>query len=419
MGVLSGGATIRALPDRRARGDANWERSIKRGLLAPLSPHEEVALRRIALGISNAKHLPAHNVAYLVRLRLVDENDGRLSLTALGRQRYDKLPRPMENNADADRGPAFGKHESLGRNFEVMPLRTGSSRGKGCQRVGPSPEPCRRSPPVVAIGLPEIARCSETKSLCEVISKSARQLTGKTKQLGFLGYLDPTEVDRPPSGEVWAHEIKWDGYRAQAHLTAGRATVYTRKGNDWTARFGPIARAIELLPVRSAILDGEAVALDRKGVADFHELHRRQLGQADGKITYKAFDLLWLNGKDLRPQPWSERKSRLQTLIEIYRQQQQVRSTMSSRCTRRARPSMRASAVSALRESRAVRCAVSVWAVRCMAQDAVRSKRNLRRCRIQREQQGSRRRALPRTRRGWRPGLCRFGREGFRRRRPS
>jgi bifunctional non-homologous end joining protein LigD len=130
-----------------------------------------------------------------------------------------------------------------------------------------------------------------------------------------LDYLDPIEGDPPPAGESWAHEIKWDGYRAQAHLTAGRATVYTRKGNDWTARFGPIARAIELLPARSAILDGEAVALDRKGVADFHEL-RRQLGQADGRITYKAFDLLWLNGKDLRPQPWSERKSRLQALIE-------------------------------------------------------------------------------------------------------
>ena len=136
----------------------------------------------------------------------------------------------------------------------------------------------------------------------------------KTK-LGFISYLDPVEVERPPAGASWAHEIKWDGYRAQAHLASGRATVYTRKGNDWTARFGPIAQAIKLLPARSAILDGEAVALDRKGVADFHEL-RRQLGQAHGRIIYKAFDLLWLNGKDMRPLPWSERKSRLQALIE-------------------------------------------------------------------------------------------------------
>ena len=110
---------------------------------------------------------------------------------------------------------------------------------------------------------------------------------------GFLGYLDPTEVERTPSGAAWAHEIKWDGYRAQAHLTEGCATIYTRNGNDWTTRFGPIARAVELLPARTAILDGEAVAIDRKGAADFHEL-RRQLGQVHGKIIYKAFDLLWL-----------------------------------------------------------------------------------------------------------------------------
>jgi hypothetical protein len=81
---------------------------------------------------------------------------------------------------------------------------------------------------------------------------------------------------------------------------SGHVTVCTRNGNDWTARFGPIANAVELLPARTASLDGEVVALDRKGVADFHGL-RRQLGQVDGRIIYKAFDLLWLDGKDMRP----------------------------------------------------------------------------------------------------------------------
>ena len=70
---------------------------MERGLLAQLSPHEEVTLRRIALGISKATLLPARDVAYLVRLRLVDEDDGRLSLTALGRERYQGLPRPAES----------------------------------------------------------------------------------------------------------------------------------------------------------------------------------------------------------------------------------------------------------------------------------------------------------------------------------
>jgi bifunctional non-homologous end joining protein LigD len=148
-------------------------------------------------------------------------------------------------------------------------------------------------------------------------SKVKRQAPQLAKKIppGFIRYLDPNEVERPPSGEAWAHEIKWDGYRAQAHLTEGRGTIYTRNGNDWTARFGPIAPAVELLPARTAIIDGEAVAIDRKGAADFHEL-RRQLGQAHGKIIYKAFDLLWLDGEDLRPLAWSERKRRLQDLFD-------------------------------------------------------------------------------------------------------
>ena len=80
---------------------------MERGLIAPLSPHEEVTLRRVALGISKAKLLPARDVAHLISLRLVDEKDGRLSLTALGRQRYQGLPRPAarpphgEDEADA------------------------------------------------------------------------------------------------------------------------------------------------------------------------------------------------------------------------------------------------------------------------------------------------------------------------------
>jgi hypothetical protein len=70
---------------------------MERGPGAPLSPHEEVTFRRIALGISEAKHLLARDVAYLIRLHLVDESEGRLSLTALGRQRYEGLPRPAES----------------------------------------------------------------------------------------------------------------------------------------------------------------------------------------------------------------------------------------------------------------------------------------------------------------------------------
>jgi hypothetical protein len=76
------------------------------GLIPPLSPHEEVTLRRIALGISQAKHLLARDVAYLIRLCLVAENEGRLSLTDIGRQRYRALPKASGMTAVANEGEA-------------------------------------------------------------------------------------------------------------------------------------------------------------------------------------------------------------------------------------------------------------------------------------------------------------------------
>jgi bifunctional non-homologous end joining protein LigD len=132
---------------------------------------------------------------------------------------------------------------------------------------------------------------------------------------GFLDYLNPTEVDDAPTGDGWVHEIKWDGYRAQAHLQDGHVQMFTRKGNDWTEKFGPLPAAIAELDARDAILDGEVVATDDKGVSDFHAL-RRQLGAAHPRLVYQVFDLLWLDGTDLRPLPLGERKARLQKLLD-------------------------------------------------------------------------------------------------------
>jgi hypothetical protein len=81
-----------------------------RGLKAPLSPHEEVTLRRIALGISKAKHLAERDVAHLICLCLVDEKDGRLSLTALGRQRYGGLPRAAGSRVEDEADAALRSH---------------------------------------------------------------------------------------------------------------------------------------------------------------------------------------------------------------------------------------------------------------------------------------------------------------------
>lgn len=147
----------------------------------------------------------------------------------------------------------------------------------------------------------------------DVSSATPRQPGARRR---FIEPCHPSERDEPPLGVDWVHEIKMDGYRAQVHLADGRAIVYSRRGHDWSEEFSAIARAAESLPVRDAVLDGEGIVQDRMGIADFNAL-RREIGRKRaGQISYYAFDLLFLNGEDLRAQPLVERKRRLQHLLE-------------------------------------------------------------------------------------------------------
>ena len=120
-------------------------------------------------------------------------------------------------------------------------------------------------------------------------------------------------VDQPPSGRDWVHEVKFDGYRVQLRVAAGVATLLTRKGLDWTARFGAIARAGAKLP--DGIIDGEICALDHNGAPDFAGL---QAALSDGKtdgLVFFAFDLLFCAGEDLRGLPLTARKAQLEKLL--------------------------------------------------------------------------------------------------------
>jgi len=123
-----------------------------------------------------------------------------------------------------------------------------------------------------------------------------------------------TPVDRPPDGEGWCHEIKFDGYRVQLRVEDGEARLRTRKGLDWTDKFGGIAKEASALP--DVLIDGEIVALDHKGAPDFSTLQAALSdGDTDNLIFY-AFDLLFADGEDLRSLPLRERKARLKQLLE-------------------------------------------------------------------------------------------------------
>ena len=121
-------------------------------------------------------------------------------------------------------------------------------------------------------------------------------------------------VERPPNDAGWGHELKLDGYRLQLRIEAGKPTLKTRKGLDWTARLSTIAAAASTLP--EGILDGEMVALDENSVPDFAALQSALSAGKSQNLVYFAFDLLYEGGEDLRERPLSARKQRLQKLLE-------------------------------------------------------------------------------------------------------
>jgi bifunctional non-homologous end joining protein LigD len=118
----------------------------------------------------------------------------------------------------------------------------------------------------------------------------------------------------PPSGNEWIHEIKFDGYRAEAAVGGGKVRIYTRTGLDWTEKFQSILRPLADLPCRSALIDGEAVVHDKDGRSNFGLL-QQAMAEGRGNISYYAFDLLFLDGKDLRKLPLVERKEHLAKLL--------------------------------------------------------------------------------------------------------
>lgn len=125
----------------------------------------------------------------------------------------------------------------------------------------------------------------------------------------------PTLVEKPPTGPHWVHEIKWDGYRISVYVADGAATIRTRNGHDWTHRFPGIAAVASKLKVRSAVLDGEAVILDDQGRSSFAELQADLDRHGSDRAVLYAFDLLFLDGEDLREKNLEKRRLALGSVV--------------------------------------------------------------------------------------------------------
>ena len=117
-----------------------------------------------------------------------------------------------------------------------------------------------------------------------------------------------------PTGPGWSFEVKWDGYRAVTRIAGGEATLRSRQGNDLTARFPTVAKALgQAVKTPSCVLDGEVCALDEEGRSSFSAM---QQGKPETRLVFYAFDLLELEGEPLLGLPLGERRARLEALLD-------------------------------------------------------------------------------------------------------
>ena len=129
---------------------------------------------------------------------------------------------------------------------------------------------------------------------------------------GFIEPCQPSKVARPPSGPLWIHEIKHDGYRLMVRRDGARVRCFTRNGHDWADRFPAIVDAALRIKASSFVIDGEAVITSDDGMSDFRALRSKRRGI---EAVLFAFDLIEHDGDDLRDLPLIERKRRLFKLL--------------------------------------------------------------------------------------------------------
>jgi ATP-dependent DNA ligase len=135
---------------------------------------------------------------------------------------------------------------------------------------------------------------------------------GSRSLAAFVEPCLPSPAQRPPAGSNWIHEIKHDGFRIMARRDSAGVRLLTGNGHDFTARFPLAAAAVTALPGRSFLIDGEAIVTDGRGLAVF-ELIRRSRHGDDAVLC--AFDLVELEGEDLRRWPIEDRKRKLAKLV--------------------------------------------------------------------------------------------------------
>jgi ATP dependent DNA ligase-like protein/integrase-like protein len=138
----------------------------------------------------------------------------------------------------------------------------------------------------------------------------------KAKLPDFIAPQLATLVKEPPLGDNWLHELKFDGYRMLCRIDRGTVQFWSRNARDWTAKFPVIVEAVKVLPTTTAFLDGEIVVVDAQGRSSFQKLQRSMGKCVPTGFVYAVFDLMYLDGFDLRKTRLTLRKDLLEKLVK-------------------------------------------------------------------------------------------------------
>ncbi|HTI69604.1 MAG TPA: non-homologous end-joining DNA ligase [Candidatus Limnocylindria bacterium] len=179
--------------------------------------------------------------------------------------------------------------------------------------AGPQKEVSQRSDDTSALSGKSMAQLGRSNRVWT--SKGTTPVPAKARDPIFIEPMKARLVALPPAGDEWIFEIKFDGYRALAFKHRSEVHLLSRNQKDFATRFPEIARAVGDLASRSCVIDGEIVALDKKGRSSFQALQAADTGEARPEIYYYIFDLLELDGKSLRRHSLKDRKARLEELL--------------------------------------------------------------------------------------------------------
>ncbi|MFL9961011.1 DNA ligase D [Paraburkholderia sediminicola] len=191
-----------------------------------------------------------------------------------------------------------------------------ATAAKGASKRGAASAASSRADPK----RPDIVATRTTQSLRELAASPSIEGAVKTRLPASFKPQLAILVDAAPPGDDWLYEIKFDGYRVLARIDrsgkGGAVKVFTRAGNDWTAKFSKQVQALDHLALDSAWLDGEAVVLDEHGVPSFQALQNAFDSNRPQDIVIYLFDVPFLNGYDLRDVPLEQRRAILRALLE-------------------------------------------------------------------------------------------------------